>query len=204
VSVILFISRISLSHLITELKKNCPPDLIIYIVGSKADLHRHRQVTSDLARLSLHSWFPPPQLPVPAPPPPQSSTLSYIRPRFTSFTSNRSVPATPPHTNASESPLSVEPSTSRPSALNRSTPGLPQSKSTTGKGLARSKTTSYVSGGAPRPSHLRRRFGSQDTGWNEIEEASSDSLPEDDEDQEWGLHKGMELFEVSAKDDLGW
>lgn len=23
------------------------------------------------------------------------------------------------------------------------------------------------------------------------------------DDQEWGLHKGMELFEVSAKDDLG-
>ncbi|TFY70038.1 hypothetical protein EVG20_g2884, partial [Dentipellis fragilis] len=34
-----------------ELKKNCPTDLIIYIVGSKADLTQHRQVSSDLARL---------------------------------------------------------------------------------------------------------------------------------------------------------
>ena len=32
-----------------ELKKNCSPDLIIYIVGAKADLHQFRQVTSDLA-----------------------------------------------------------------------------------------------------------------------------------------------------------
>src|SRR6266498_4613702 len=44
---------------VLELKKNCPPELIIYIVGSKADLHRYRQVTPDLARLSLHNWFPP-------------------------------------------------------------------------------------------------------------------------------------------------
>jgi len=46
-------------------------------------------------------------------------------------------------------------------------------------------------------------------GWNEIVDTSSNSLNEDDEDeegeeeQEWGLSKGMELFEVSAKDDLG-
>jgi hypothetical protein len=24
-----------------------------------------------------------------------------------------------------------------------------------------------------------------------------------DEEEEWGLHKGMELFEVSAKDNIG-
>ena len=40
-------------------------------------------------------------------------------------------------------------------------------------------------------------------------DGSSNSLPEDEdeaetaEDQEWGLRKGMELFEVSAKDDCG-
>lgn len=38
-------------------------------------------------------------------------------------------------------------------------------------------------------------------------ETSGSSLNEEEEDchdyQEWGLHKGMELFEVSAKDDLG-
>jgi hypothetical protein len=42
-----------------------------------------------------------------------------------------------------------------------------------------------------------------------MEETSSNSINEDDEDasevgsEEWGLRKGMELFEVSAKDDLG-
>lgn len=32
-----------------------------------------------------------------------------------------------------------------------------------------------------------------------IEEADEDA----DDDSEWGLSKGMELFEVSAKDDIG-
>src|SRR6266404_5653663 len=77
-----------------ELKKNCPADLITYIVGSKADLSHLRQVSSDLARLSLHQWFPPPRPPPPPPPPPQPSAFSYIRPRFTSFTSIRSAPLT--------------------------------------------------------------------------------------------------------------
>lgn len=184
-----------------ELKRNCPPDLIIYIVGSKADLHRHRQVTSDLARLSLHTWFPPPRLPTP-PPPPQPSTLSYIRPRFTSFTSNRSVPATtPPLTNSSESPPCAEPPTSHSSALKRA--GAPHSRPTAGANLARSKTTTAASGRILQPSRHGHHFGSQGAGWNEIEETSSNSLPGDEEDQEWGLHKDMELFEVSAKDDLG-
>jgi hypothetical protein len=41
-------------------------------------------------------------------------------------------------------------------------------------------------------------------------ETSSNSVNDDDDDdaldvddQEWGLHKGMELFEVSSKDDYG-
>lgn len=39
-------------------------------------------------------------------------------------------------------------------------------------------------------------------------DGSSNSLPEEDEDDledecEWGLQKGMSLFEVSAKDDYG-
>lgn len=40
-------------------------------------------------------------------------------------------------------------------------------------------------------------------------DASSNSVPEEDEDEdswddnEWGLEKGMSLFEVSAKDDFG-
>lgn len=52
-------------------------------------------------------------------------------------------------------------------------------------------------------------MGYRPGGWNEIGDGSSNSLPEDDEEeetsdeQEWGLAKGMELFEVSAKDDFG-
>jgi len=38
-----------------------------------------------------------------------------------------------------------------------------------------------------------------DNSSNSIEEADEDA----DDDSEWGLSKGMELFEVSAKDDIG-
>jgi hypothetical protein len=64
----------------------------------------------------------------------------------------------------------------------------------------------------PQMSRFGSHFGMQTgNGWNEIVDNSSNSLPEDDEDdedegneeQQWGLSKGMELFEVSAKDDLG-
>lgn len=47
------------------------------------------------------------------------------------------------------------------------------------------------------------------TGWNELGDSSSNSHQGEDEDaydvdnQEWGLEKGMELFEVSAKDATG-
>jgi hypothetical protein len=206
-----FVDVLSAELFLQELKKNCPPELIIYIVGSKADLLHQRQVTSDLARLSLHNWFPPPRppSPPPPPPPPAPSTLSYIRPRFTSFTSIRSVPlnsapakSSPPH-----SASYLDPAVSDSARLKRSNTsnGLPRSNTTSGLNLNRSKTTTESSPSTqPRfGSHFGRYAG----GWNENAETSSNSLNEDEEGeeelQEWGLHKGMELFEVSAKDDFG-
>jgi len=189
-----------------ELKKNCSPDLIIYIVGSKADLHHHRQVTSDLARLSLHTWFPPPRPPTPPPPPPQPSTLSYIRPRFTSFTSLRSPPTSP----TSPEPLAyLDPPPSISSALKRSntSAAIPRPRPTTGTALTRSHTTAAAA--RSPPSGFASHFGLKAGGWSDVAENSSNSLNEDDEDmvadeeEEWGLHKGMELFEVSAKDNIG-
>ncbi|KAF4602387.1 hypothetical protein EYR40_005592 [Pleurotus pulmonarius] len=196
-----------------ELKKNCPPDLIIYIVGSKADLHRRRQVTSDLARLSLHSWFPPPRPPTP-PPPPAPSTLSYIRPRFTSFPGLRSPPTSPPPISSPIPHASLD--TSAYLDLHSSRSGLPRSQSSAVSRsrlantppLTRSNTTATTS----RPQNSRFNFGFHAAGWNElgdgsnsnsIEEVDEDALANEEDDQEWGLHKGMELFEVSAKDDLG-
>lgn len=189
-----------------ELKKNCPPELIIYIVGSKADLCHHRQVTPDLARLSLHNWFPPPRPPTP-PPPPQPSTLSYIRPRFTSFPGIKSPPATPPATTP-ETPAYLDLPSNR-SGLTRSKTAVPaRPRTAVSSSLARSNTTA-VSSRTP-PSSRFSHYGSQG-GWNDNGETSSNSINEDDEDaidreseeHEWGLSKGMELFEVSAKDDLG-
>ncbi|GBE79595.1 P-loop containing nucleoside triphosphate hydrolase protein [Sparassis latifolia] len=193
-----------------ELKKNCSPDLIIYIVGSKADLHRYRQVTSDLARLSLHTWFPPPR--APTPPPPPTSTFSYIRPRFTSFPSIRSAPVT---TSAPEPPLSASHETvsyvdSHASVLKRSNtsaPTRPRAKSGSLL-LPRANSTTAATRAATR--QVQSPYGSPfgHRAWNEISGASTTSLDgdedaDDTDNQEWGLHKGMELFEVSAKDDLG-
>jgi len=179
------------------LKKNCPPELIIYIVGSKADLHRHRQVTSDLARLSLHNWFPPPR--IPTPPPPPTSTLSYIRPRFTSFPGLRSPPFISMPSVSPEGPAYLDLPPNRSS-------GLQWSKTT-------AQTSPKISRSLTRPTTSRTphssRFGSfgQITAWNDNNDNSSNSIEEADEDDddcpEWGLSKGMELFEVSAKDDIG-
>lgn len=59
----------------------------------------------------------------------------------------------------------------------------------------------------PIPSH----YNEHAVHWNDLGDSSSNSHShnEDDEDPddvegpEWGLEKGMELFEVSAKDDTG-
>ncbi|KAJ6516228.1 P-loop containing nucleoside triphosphate hydrolase protein [Mycena sanguinolenta] len=214
-----------------ELKKNCQPELLIYIVGSKADLSCHRQVTSDLARLSLHNWFPPPRPPTPPPPPAQQlSTLSYIRPRFTSFPGLARAPPLPP-------PRAPGPET--PAYLDLQADGAPSRT-----GLTRSNTTAVARGNtSARPSALARsssanhhnhsrspppgprqqqsrfgsHFGAQAGGWTELaHDSGSNSLNEDDEDAveddveggdedetQFGLSRGMELFEVSAKDDTG-
>ncbi|KAF8211470.1 P-loop containing nucleoside triphosphate hydrolase protein [Mycena galopus ATCC 62051] len=178
-----------------ELKKNCQPELLIYIVGSKADLSSYRQVTSDLARLSLHNWFPPPRPPTPPPPPPNlSSTLSYIRPRFTSFPGLARVPSVPPQRT---------PPPETPAYLDLQADG-------SGSRLVRSNSSAQ--------SRFGSHFGVQAGGWAgaaRADDSGSNSLNEDDEnavlddeegdedEPQWGLSRGMELFEVSAKDDVG-
>ncbi|KAF7331738.1 hypothetical protein MKEN_00053600 [Mycena kentingensis (nom. inval.)] len=191
-----------------ELKKNCPPDsLIIYIVGAKADLSSYRQVTPDFARLSLHNWFPPPRPPTP-PPPPQISTLSYIRPRFTSFPGLRSPPPLSPLTSPTpDTPAYLDlQANGRSSGLSRSNTGSSRPQLST---AGSSRTT--VSSTARQQSRFGSHFGMKVGGWNELPDSASNSLNEDDEggqedpddEYQWGLSKGMELFEVSAKDDIG-
>ncbi|KAJ7067998.1 P-loop containing nucleoside triphosphate hydrolase protein [Mycena amicta] len=189
-----------------ELKKNCQPELIIYIVGAKADLASYRQVTPDLARLSLHNWFPPPRPPTP-PPPPQVSTLSYIRPRFTSFPGLRSPPISPPAIAPPDTPAYLDlQANGRSSGLSRSNTSSSRPQPST---AGSSRTT--VSSTARQQSRFGSHFGMKVGGWSELQDSSSNSLNEDDEagqeglddDYEWGLSKGMELFEVSAKDDSG-
>ncbi|OBZ76699.1 Ras-like GTP-binding protein RYL2 [Grifola frondosa] len=162
-----------------ELKRNCSNDLIIYIVGSKADLHHHRQITSDLARLSLHNWFPPPR------PQPLHRRLR-----------RRHSPTSVPDSHRSRVISALK--RSNTTAYTR-----PRAKSG-GLLLPRANSTSAASRSSPARLGARYRTG----GWNELEDGSSHTLNEDEEgdeaeDEEWGLHKGMELFEVSAKDDVG-
>lgn len=197
-----------------ELKKNCPPELIIYIVGSKADLYRNRAVTPDLARLSLHNWFPPPKPPAPAPPPPPS-TLSYIRPRFTSFPGLRSPPVAPTPI-PTETPAYLDLPSNRSYGSQRHKTVAQTRPRTGGGGSGSSGVTRTNSLATSRTctsqSSRFSLFGPSSGGsWPDSGETSSNSINEDDEDalvfeseeQEWGLSKGMELFEVSAKDDTG-
>ncbi|TFK73040.1 ras-domain-containing protein [Pluteus cervinus] len=191
-----------------ELKKNCPPELIIYIVGSKADLSDARQVTPDFARLSLHNWFPPPKPPAPPPPPPPS-TLSYIRPRFTSFPGLRSPPVTPPvPIPPADTPAYLDLPPNRSSGIQRSNTTSQLRPRTAGSlAIARSNQSGART---PQSSRFGSPYGAQTAGWNEGDTSSNsfneddeDGLDEDSEEREWGLSKGMELFEVSAKDDIG-
>ena len=74
----------------------------------------------------------------------------------------------------------------------------------TGSKTSRSLTRSSTVSRTPQSS----RFGSHGHTWNDNNDNSSNSIEEADEDAdddypEWGLSKGMELFEVSAKDDIG-
>ncbi|CUA77639.1 Ras-like GTP-binding protein RYL2 [Yarrowia lipolytica CLIB122] [Rhizoctonia solani] len=231
---------------IDELKRNCDPGLLIFIVGAKADLaaQGQRVVTSDRARLALHTWFPPP------PPPPSYSTTttapgtpktegvydSYIRPRLASITSSRSVPFG--FGSVSLSTLAGVASGRLPSPMAEISSGV--------------SASSASSSGAPprrRPGHAYSRsfagrledegYGGEESSWSSEErgrarrraksggrelEASAaefarsgatswrrgrstdDVVVEDDETEEeesWGLAKGMQLREVSAKDDRG-
>ena len=200
----------TITFLLSELKKNCPPELLIYIVGAKADLHGRRQVTPDLARLSLHDWFPPPKPPTPPPPPPPSA-LSYIRPRFTSFPGLRSPPSASPSPTSPTSPdtppyLDLPPA--RSSALQRSRTSL-HARPKTACISNRSNASTPLSR-TPQSSRFGSHFGAQPGLWSDSGDGSSNSIGEadeeameDDSDYEWGLSKGMELFEVSAKDDIG-
>jgi hypothetical protein len=204
----------------TELKRNCSEDLIIFIVGSKADLHRHRQVTSDRVRLSIHKWFPPPRPPSPPPTPaPQPSTLSYIRPRFTSFTSSRTAPVDTLSPKAQDDNVLT-----RPSEIRRSKTTHPQPRIDTSSAALRRANSSNAALSTPaaaaalrgrasdRLIHAGPRFGSLFSGGygagDTLEESSNSLIEEDEEDDdsddtEWGLERGMSLFEVSAKDDQG-
>jgi Ras family len=185
------------------------PPLIIYIVGAKADLaSKKREVTQERARKSLHAWFPPP----PKEPPPSSKPsstsssygrvggLSYIRPRFTSLTT---VPTAPPPK------VDVSPAAA---ALNRAKSArvVPLGKRLNGDGSAPGDWRRQAAG-------ARERRWSDAMMWdNAMREEehspthSNNTSPNDDDDfnvaddeELYPLEKGMELFEVSAKDNAG-
>ena len=150
-----------------------------------------------------------------------------MRPRFTSFTSSRTVQTNPLAPKALD-----DNSLSRPSELRRSTTAYPRETSNwsfgngytpTGGALKRANS-SNTSGSNRRqvaydqdrivtpvtPSRFSSHFGLRTGGvsYPETLDGSSNSFPEEDEDDdsddlEWGLERGMSLFEVSAKDDTG-
>ena len=127
-----------------------------------------------------------------------------MRPRFTSFTSIRSAPLNSPPVKSSPPNCAsyLDPAISDGLKRCNTSTGLPRSKTATGVNLNRSKT---IESSRLTQSPFGSKFGRYAGGWNENTETSSNSLEEyeAEDSQEWGLHQGMELFEVSAKDDLG-
>lgn len=121
----------------------------------------------------------------------------------------RSAPISAPIQKAS---LSPSPETddsydSRSSALSRSTTATsyirPRAKS---GGLLLPRSNSSAATSRTNQSRFGSHFGV--AAWNDQCDSSSNSFQEEEEEeeedaQEWGLEKGMELFEVSAKDDVG-
>jgi hypothetical protein len=75
--------------------------------------------------------------------------------------------------------------------------------------LVRSNTAAAAARSPLPQSRLLPQLGFKTCGWNETADTSSNSINEDEDedtgedDEVWGLQKGMELFEVSAKDDMG-
>jgi hypothetical protein len=232
----------------TELKRNCDPDLLIYIVGAKADLalQGQRIVTPDRARLALHTWYPPPP-----PPPSTPSTVTtapgtpknegvydaYIRPRLTSLASSRSAPffasvslgafgaaSAGRIVSPGSGEVSSSASASSTSSGGKRRPGHGYSHSYSYAG--RLEDEGYggeeSSNSSEERGRVRRRAKS---GGRELESAATEfarygangwtlrrghsaeeAVMEDDEkndEESWGLGKGMELREVSAKDGRG-
>ena len=201
------------------------PPLLIYVVGTKADLSgKKRAISFEQARRMLHTWFPPPSPRPDTPPPPPSklstittittaSGLSYIRPRFTSLTSSLPAPPPPRMTALSPSPASVPQSrgslSRAKSASARSVPLGTRLNEDRPVGAWRS---SRPGGG------MRERRWSDAMMWDEamrereegedadayLQAPTTDNTSDDgDYEDEWPLEKGMELFEVSAKDGQG-
>lgn len=200
-------------HLV-ELKKNCNPDLLIYIVGSKADLTSSRKVTPDLARSSLHKWFPPPRK-VPSETPPNSAEAggsgfpSYLRPRFTSLASAYTVNSGSSSGSASKVALARANTTASVQALPRRDGARFHSFQSfeappkLGEPGANRKAHRRDRSWGPSASTSALVFPSSifNAGKETPQEAVSDQ--EEEEEPEWGLGKYMQLFEVSAKDSSG-
>lgn len=200
---------------VEELKRNHhtspaddDPPLIIYVVGAKTDLGAtKRQISLQDARQSLHDWFPPPPKPPPNPPSKISSSasstygrvtgLAYIRPRFTSLTT---------------SPLPV----SNPE------PQPPSAALSRAKSARVAPVGKRLNGDAASPGDWRRHAaGARERRWSDAmmwddamrEEGSgtlrsngihtTEDADSEEEEEPWALEKGMELFEVSAKDNEG-
>ena len=202
------------------------PPLLIYVVGTKADLStKKRAISLDQARQKLHTWFPPPSArPTTPPPPPPSklstittittaSGLSYIRPRFTSLTSPLSAPA-PPRITALSPPSPSTPPLPRGNLL--------RAKSTSARivpvGTRLNEDRPAGAWKSSRPGGgMRERRWSDAMMWDEamrerededadayLQGPTTDATSDDDDyDDEWPLEKGMELFEVSAKTGKG-
>ncbi|KAF8342035.1 P-loop containing nucleoside triphosphate hydrolase protein [Cantharellus anzutake] len=207
---------------IDELKHHHKPPLIIYVVGSKADLadKGERAVTLEYARKSLHTWYPPTPKPGPNSSRISNSTLkasSYIRPRFISLTTSLSTPAMTPLTSppkdshsSNGSPSSAPPLGRSRSARVSPAPSRPPEALPQPKRLLAATHNRRWSDAMMGDDAIREQNESDDpstgisgSGRSYDTDVFDDSTSLEEIEELYPLEKGMELFEVSSKDDEG-
>ena len=199
------------------------PPLLIYIIGAKVDLAEQgqRAVTLEYARKSLHTWYPPParsELPsssshVSTATVKTTSGLSYIRPRFTSLGSSLSTPMTSPprdsnvtNISPSSAPVLGRSRSARASPVHSRPPeGLPQPRRLPAGAQRRRWSDAMMLDDAIQEQNESDdpSTGVSGSGRSYDTDVFDDNTSLEDIEEIYPLENGMEIFEVSSKDDEG-
>ncbi|KAL0952115.1 hypothetical protein HGRIS_008745 [Hohenbuehelia grisea] len=188
-----------------ELQRNAP-DLLVYVVGTKADILAHSTVTTELARTLVHKWFPPAQQPRAPPPSPvtKSRTLSScLSLPFRSFTSIASMTGS---TERQSMPSSVSPRSRYDSGGSASAPLLRRAlseKPVSGQVETPKRTLHQTRSLSELTLHFFQHGRNTVDSVRAAPESKAASVASAAETLQTSLAFQLKFFEVSARDNLG-